>query len=125
MNLNFIRNKFYIAGLISGLIITTATVLLVISFNERAPEKKMVKGTMLGNWAPLVGEKGTVVQKGWACSGFTMFSNVQFDNSQGGPIMCHPINQYAWQVQSRVVITNIAEGDFCENRGIFVARSSE
>jgi hypothetical protein len=119
----FIRNKFFLTGLISGVVITGVIGLLVISPYFPPPEENQLKGTMSAvGYTPSVGDTGTVVSSGVLsyCQNQPMVCYVSFDDSNCGPIACHPEVTGAREINARVVITGMVMKDFCDNGGVFV-----
>ncbi|MHC1706972.1 MAG: hypothetical protein AB9842_05560 [Bacteroidales bacterium] len=115
INFNFISNKFFLSGLITGVVITAAVFLVIISSNYPPPAKDKVSGTMsVQGWVPAVGESGIVVSSGSAC-GYT-YVDVTFDNDPNNTVIrCHSDIQCAPSQQ--VVVYSYNSGEFCQGGG--------
>ncbi len=117
----FIKNKFFLVGLISGAVITFVVGLLVISPYFPPPEEDLLKGTMSPvSYTPNVGDVGKVYQADQMWDTGPLYSLVLFDGHLGTPVYCHPEVAGAHVRLARVVVTKVNEGSFTDNGGVFV-----
>ena len=115
INFTFLRNKFFLAGFIAGVVISALLFVLITSVNNPSPDKSMLKGTMTGSYVPAMGDQGTVQNNGSTCN--YQYVDVIFDSdSSQGLIHCHSDGVSAGKVE----ITSITSGSFCSGKGIFV-----
>jgi len=106
----FLKDKSFIAGFITGVLITTVIALVVVSLYQPAPGEKALKGTLL-NWTPSVGDIGYIKWTGDSDS-CGRFIGVSFYNDpMGSLIICRP--EGAIISGSEVKVYRIAEGKPC------------
>jgi hypothetical protein len=117
----FIRNKFFLTGLFSGVVITCVVGLLVISPYFPRPEEDLLKGTMSPvSYTPSVGDIGIVWEADQLWIDGPFYSLVVFDGHPTLPLYCHPEVPGAHVLRARVVVTKVNEGSFSNNGGVFV-----
>jgi hypothetical protein len=116
INFTFLRNRLFLAGLLSGALITALAFILIISSNYQSPEKNKLKGTMSAPYTPSIGDEGTALAWGLECSNSIGYSDVIFDKDPG-----HNTKHCHYQGSAkRVKIVSIADGPFCSGGGITV-----
>jgi len=118
----FTKNKFFITGFIAGLIFTAVIAILLVSLYQPAPEKQMLKGTLL-NWTPSVSDVGIIKWTGDTDS-CGRYVGVEFYNDPTGSlIICRPEGRVT--SGSEVKVNRIADGKPCgnSNGGIWVSPS--
>jgi hypothetical protein len=116
ISFSFIKNKLFLAGFISGVLITAVAFILIISSDYQAPEKNKLKGTMAGSYKPAVGEKGTAQSWGLDCGNKLGSCEVIFDNDRAhNYVHCH----YQGSA-TRVEVVSVTDGDFCAGGGVTV-----
>lgn len=116
INLTILKNKFFLAGLLSGVLISALALILVISSNYQVPEKNMVKGTISGSYTPAIGDEGTALAWGLECEYTVGYSDVVFDKDPGHNTKhCH----YKGTAK-RVKVVSITDGPCCAGGGISV-----
>ncbi|MEI6455683.1 MAG: hypothetical protein WCO93_05290 [bacterium] len=122
LTIGVIKNKIFIKGFITGLIIAAAVAILLVSLNQPTPGKQMVKGTLL-SWSPSVGDKGTIKWTGDTDS-CGRYVGVKFYNDPSGSlIICRPDGSTL--SGSEVMVNRIADGQPCGNPpgGVWVSPS--
>ncbi|MCK9218847.1 MAG: hypothetical protein PHF97_12140 [Bacteroidales bacterium] len=116
IDFTFIKNRFFLGGLLSGVFISALAFVLIISSYNPSLEKNKLKGAMMGSsWSPSVGQTGIIQSSGNLC-GYT-YCYVKFDNDPNNESkLCHT------EIVSipTVEIQAIANGEFCQGGGIFV-----
>jgi hypothetical protein len=119
INFNFLRNKFFYAGLITGTAITALVFLFIISSHYPPPAKNTMTGTMTEPvWTPSVGEVGVVVASGNYCN--YIYTDVTFDNDpNNSTLRCHSTVACAPGMQAVVISSN--DGEFCQGGGVSVS----
>ena len=120
INITYLKNKFFLAGLFSGVLISALVFILIISSNHQSPEKNKLKGTMGGTYTPSVGDKGTAQSWGVDCRNKLVTCEVIFDNDPA-----HNYKHCHYQGSaSRVEVVSVNEGAFCSGGGITVKAST-
>ncbi|MCK9205184.1 MAG: hypothetical protein M0P58_12225 [Bacteroidales bacterium] len=115
IDFTFIKNKFFLIGLVSGALVSALTFILIISSSFPPPEKNKLKGAMAGAYTPSIGEGGIILNSGTLC-GYT-YCYVKFDNAPNNEsTLCHT------DVVSmpNVEVKSISGGEFCQGGGVFV-----
>ncbi len=116
----FMKNRLFITGLVVGIIFSAVVAILIFSLYQPAPEKQMLKGTLL-NWAPSVNDLGTIKWTGDTDS-CGRYVGVEFYNDPTGSlIICRPEGRVT--SGSEVRVHRIADGKPCgsSHGGIWVS----
>jgi len=120
INITFLKNKFFLFGLFSGVFISALVFILIISSNYKSPEKNKLKGTMGGTYIPSVGDKGTAQSWGLDCRNKLGTCEVIFDNDP-----THNYKHCHYQGSTtRVEVVSVTDGAFCSGGGITVKAST-
>ena len=116
INLTFIKNRFFISGLISGLLIASVVFILIISSDYPPSDKKKLKGTAAETYTPSVGDQGT--RQGEISTSCGTTPLIVFDNDPTQtPVICH---QDDGAPAARVIVTQVSSASFCPSGGIHV-----
>lgn len=118
INFSFLRNKFFLAGLLTGVVVTALVFILIISSNYPPPSDKTLKGTISGNgWIPSVGSTGVVTGSGNDCG--YIFNDVVFENDPDhNTVRCHSTTWYSAGVEVECYSSN--NDQFCQGGGASV-----
>lgn len=114
ISFSFLRNKFFLAGLLTGVVITALVFILIISSNYPPPSNTTLKGTVSGGWFPSVGSTGVVATSGNYCG--YIYNDVVFDDDPNhGTFRCHSTALCSPGVPVECYSSNT--GDFCQGGG--------
>ncbi|MHC1706974.1 MAG: hypothetical protein AB9842_05570 [Bacteroidales bacterium] len=119
INFTFIRNKFFLAGVFTGIILSALAVLIIVSTYYPIPPKNKVSGTIVEqSYNPVVGEEGTVQASGTYCG--SVYCDVAFENDPNNSLVrCH--FDYTLSPGTIVVVLGINSGDFCQGGGCYLS----
>jgi len=120
---SFLKNRYFISGLVTGIILAFIVTIVIVLPYLPLPEKDMLKGTMSGGeFEPAVGDKGKVMFATHVtnCEGQPERSHVYFDNGKGCLTICHPGDDGSFQLNTRVKVDQIISGDYCNGGGVWV-----
>lgn len=116
ISFTFITNKFFLAGFISGVLISAVACILIISSDNQPPEKNKLTGTLAESYKPAVGDKGKAQSWGLDCGNKLGSCEVLFDNDRAhNYVHCH----YQGSA-TRVEVVSVIPGDFCAGGGVTV-----
>ncbi len=116
INLTFIKNRFFISGLISGALIASVVFILIISSSYPPTDTKKLKGTTAGNYTPSVGDQGT--RQGEVSTSCGTKPLIVFDSDPTQtPVICH---QDDGAPAARVIVTQVSSSLFCPSGGVHV-----
>ncbi|MFA6126307.1 MAG: hypothetical protein WC699_03285 [Bacteroidales bacterium] len=124
LTFSFLKNKFFIAGFIAGLLVAFMVTIVFISPYLPSAEKNKLKGTLSGTgFEPAVGDKGKVIYLSHAnyCEGQPPRAHVHFDNGDGSLTICRSYDDAVNQVNARVIVVRLESGDFCDGGGVWVS----
>ena len=118
LDFRFLRNKLFLSGLITGILISALAFILIMMPKYPAQDKGKIKGAMAANtYVPAVGDIGTIQSVGTQCNG--NYSDVIFENDPNHNLFrCHSDPA---SVGSQVQVIVVNSGQFCSGGGIFLS----